>query len=371
MKKYIWENKKWFEFKYDSNTLMEPLAKARLIQGNLLGKIALLGITLETEAQAEILVEEAVRTAEIEGMVLNRDAVRSSVALRLGLPHGVGIKQDRNADGLVDVLLDAIRFHDKPLSIERLHGWQAALFPTGYSGLHKIRAGEIRGDEPMQVISGPIGRTKIHFEAPPKGQVQREIQLFIDWWSSSLGKMDGMLRAAAAHLRFVTIHPYEDGNGRIARALTDMALAQDEKSRMRMYSLSSQIVKTKEDYYAVLEDVQNCRIDVTAWFLWFLQSVVAAIENSQENIAHVFAKAEFWKNHAQTSFNERQKKVIQKLLDAGPRGFEGGLTTRKYVGMIKTSKMTAYREITDLLEKGVLRHAAGKGRSVRYELNKK
>lgn len=370
MKKYIWEHKNWFDFQYNTNALMGPLAKARHIQGNLLGKVALLGITLETEAQAEILVEEAVRTAEIEGMVLNRDAVRSSVAVRLGLPHGVGIKQDRNADGLVDVLLDAIRFHDKPLTIERLHGWQAALFPTGYSGLHKIRVGAVRGDEPMQVISGAIGKTKIHFEAPPREQVERELRLFTAWWGSSPGNMDGMLRAAAAHLRFVTIHPYEDGNGRIARALTDMALAQDEKSRMRMYSLSSQIVRTKEEYYTVLEDVQKCRVDVTEWFLWFLQSVVAAIESSQETVAHVFAKAEFWKKHAQTLFNERQQKVIQKLLDAGPQGFEGGLTTRKYVGITKTSKMTAYREITDLLEKGVLRHAAGKGRSVSYELNR-
>lgn len=368
MKKYLWEHKNWFDFKYDTNTLIEPLAKARRIQGSLLGKIALLGITLETEAQAEILVEEAVRTAEIEGMVLNRDAVRSSVALRLGLPSGVGIKHDRNADGLVDVLLDAIRSYDKPLTIERLHGWQAALFPTGYSGLHKIRVGGVRGDEPMQVISGPIGRNKIHFEAPPRKQTEQELDLFIHWWGGSLGKMDGMLRAAAAHLRFVTIHPYEDGNGRIARALTDLALAQDEKSRMRMYSLSSQIVKTKDEYYKVLEDVQNCRLDVTEWFLWFLQSVIAAIEHSQKDIAHVFAKAEFWKKYAQTSFNDRQKKVIQKLLEEGPGGFEGGLTTRKYVGMTKTSKMTAYREITDLLEKGVLRHASGKGRSVKYEL---
>ena len=370
MKKYIWEHKNWYNFNYDSNALLESLAKVRRFQGNLLGKTASLGINLENEAQAEILVEETIHTAGIEGMVLNRDTVRSSVAVRLGLPHGVGIRHDRNTDGLLDVLLDAIHFHDKPLTMERLHGWQAALFPTGYSGLYKVRAGELRGDEAMRVISGPIGKTKIHYEAPPKKQMERELSLFLDWWSSSLGKMDGILRAAAAHLRFVTMHPYEDGNGRIARALTDMALAQDENSRMRMYSLSSQIIKTKEEYYTILEDVQKCRLDVTQWFLWFLHSVAAAIENSQDSMAHVFAKAEFWKKHAQTSFTDRQIKVIQKILDAGPDGFEGGLTTRKYVGMTKTSRVTAYREITDLLEKGVLRHIAGKGRSVRYELIK-
>lgn len=369
MKKYLWEHPNWFDLKYDAAALIEPLAKARRAQGSLLGKISLLGITLETEAQAEVLVEEAVRTAEIEGMILNRDAVRSSVAVRLGLPSGVSVRHDRNAEGLVDVLLDAIRFHDRPLTLKRLHGWQAALFPTGYSGLHKIRTGKVRGDDPMQVVSGPVGRTKIHFEAPPREQAERELRLFIDWWDRSPDTMDGMLRAAAAHLRFVTIHPYEDGNGRIARALTDMALAQDEKTRMRMYSLSSRIVEAKEEYYTVLEEVQNCRADVTEWFLWFLGNVTAAIERSQGHIAHVFMKSGFWSRHAQTPLSERQKKVVQKLLDAGPGGFEGGLTTRKYVGITKASKMTAYREITDLVEKGVLVHASGKGRSVHYELN--
>lgn len=368
MKKYIWEYKNWFDFNYDSKALLEPLAKVRFMQGNLLGETASLGITLENEAQAEILVEEALNTSQIEGMALNREAVRSSVAVRLGLPHGVGVRHDRNADGLVDVLLDAIRHHSKPLSVERINGWQASLFPTGYSGMHKIHTGRMRGDEPMQVISGPIGREKIHFQAPPKEQAEKELRFFIEWWNNSPGAMDGMLRAAAAHLRFVTIHPYEDGNGRIARALTDMALAQDEKSKMRMYSLSSQIVKTKEEYYKILEGVQNRKADVTEWFLWFLKSVAAAIEHSRENISHVFEKAEFWKNYSQVSFNERQKKVIQKLLEAGPGGFKGGLTTRKYVGMTRTSRVTAYREITDLLDKGVLRHTAGKGRSVKYEM---
>lgn len=369
MRKYLWENKNWHTLPYDHKTLIEPLAKARLAQGSLLGKISALDIHLETEAQAEILIEEAVHTAEIEGMALNRDAVRSSVALRLGLPHGVGIKKDRNADGLIDVLLDAIRRHDKPLTVKRLNGWQAALFPTGYSGLNKIRVGSLRGDDPMRVVSGPIGKERVHFEAPPQKIMKNELNLFLNWWNKSLKKMDGILRAAAAHLRFITIHPYEDGNGRIARALTDMALAQDENSTVKFYSLSYQIMKRRNDYYRILEDVQNCRTDVTNWFVWFLNTFVRAIEDSRHIIAHVFEKSEFWKEHAQKQINERQRKVILKLLEAGIQGFEGGLTTRKYSAITKTSRATAFREIDDLLEKHIIRYVGGKGRSVRYELN--
>jgi len=210
--KYLWEHKNWFDFKVDQAALLMPLGELRILQGRLLGRAASLDIKLETEAQAGILVEEAVRTAEIEGQKLNRDAVRSSVALRLGLPKGVGA-HNRSIDGLVDVLLDAVRFHDKPLTLERLNGWHAALFPTGYSGLRKIKAGELRGSQPMQIVSGPIGREKVHFEAVPRECLDEEMRLYLKWWNSSKGKMDGVLRAAQAHLRFVTIHPYEDGNG--------------------------------------------------------------------------------------------------------------------------------------------------------------
>ncbi len=265
-------------------------------------------------------------------------------------------------------LLDAIRNNEKALTIARLNGWLAALFPTGYSGLKKIKAGQMRGNEPMQVVSGPMGREKVHFEAPPKEQAKKELQLFIEWWNGSLGKMDGILRSSAAHLRFITIHPYEDGNGRIARALADMALAQDERLKVRFYSISSQIMKTREDYYKVLENVQNGKADVTEWFLWYLQCVRDAIENSQSIISQVFKRAEFWKKHTHTQLNERQRKALTKLLEAGPGGFAGDLTTRKYVGMTKTSRATAFREINDMLEKGVIRHVAGKGRSVKYEI---
>lgn len=365
--KYIWERKNWFDFKYSESALLKPLSEVRIAQGRLLGRILSLDIKLETEAQALILVEEAVRTAEIEGQKLNREAVRSSVAVRLGLPHGIGA-HDRNVDGLVDVLLDAARSYDKPLTLKRLNGWQAALFPSGYSGLRKIAVGKPRGPEPMRIVSGPIGREKVHFEALPRDHLDKEFSLFLKWWNSSVGHMDGILRAAAGHLRFVTIHPYEDGNGRLARALTDMALAQDEKLNVRFYSVSAEIVRRRGEYYKILEDVQRCRMDTMEWFLWFIKCVDASIEHSQDIISNVFMRVDFWNQHAQTELNERQKKVVNRILEAGPDNFMGGLTTRKYVSIAKVSRATAFREMDDMLKKDVLRQLPGKGRSVHYDL---
>lgn len=365
--KYIWGHKDWFNFQYDDKALLRPLSALRVLQGKLLGRIASLDIKLETEAQGIILAEEAVRTAEIEGQKLNREIVRSSVAVRLGLPNGIG-PHDRNVEGIIDILLDAVRQHDKPLTIERLNSWHAALFPNGYSGLKKIRAGKLRGDEPMQIVSGPIGKEKVHFEALPNDRLEEEMRLFLKWWNSSRGSMDGVLRAAAAHLRFLTIHPYEDGNGRLARALTDMGLAQDEKLNVRFYSVSSEIMRSRSEYYKVLENVQRCRMDVTEWFLWFIKCVTGAIEDSSRIIAGVFNRVDFWKQHAGDELNERQKKIIDRILEAGPGNFTGGLTTRKYVSIAKTSRATAFREISDMLNKKILRQLAGKGRSVHYDL---
>jgi len=364
---YIWERKNWFDFKYDEATLLKSLSRLRVLQGKLLGRAASLDLKLETEAQADVLVEETIRTAQIEGQKLNRDAVRSSVAVKLGLPKGVG-PHDRNIDGLVDVLLDAVRFHDKPLTLERLNGWHAALFASGYSGLRKIKAGKLRGDEPMQVVSGPLGKEKVHFEAVPRERLDEELRLFLKWWRSSTVSVDGILRAAGTHLRFVTIHPYEDGNGRLGRALTDMALAQDEKIMVRYYSISSEIMHSRNEYYKILEGVQKCRVDVTEWYLWFIKCVASSIERSWDIIANVFTRADFWKQQAQTEFNERQKKVLNRILEAGPGNFTGGLTTRKYVSIAGTSRATAFREISDMLNKKVLRQLPGKGRNVHYDL---
>jgi Fic family protein len=365
---YIWQNTNWAQFTWDTDALVQHLGRARRCQGGLLSKIDALGLKFSSEAQAEILIEETIKTAAIEGQTLHRDSVRSSVARRLGLPTAGLAAVDRTADGLVDVLMDATVNYNKPLTAERLMAWQAALFPTGYSGLHKIRAGQWRGPEAMQVVSGPVGREKVHFEAPPAERVEKEIEDFLHWWIKGSNHIEGLLRAAIAHFRFVTIHPFEDGNGRIARALTDMALAQDEKLGSRFYSLSTRIMAERDLYYQVLERCQKGDSDITGWLLWFLECYERAIEHSEPLISTVLTKARFWQRHGQTLMNERQRKVVNRLLDAGPGGFEGGLTTRKYVSMAKVSRATAFREISALVERQVLRQNPGRGRSVNYDL---
>lgn len=367
--KYIWKNDSWPKLKWNSNILLLPLGRVRLLQGNLLGRVKRLGFQLSEEAQADILTEEAIKTAAIEGERLNPQMVRSSVARHLGLREAGLIPASRSVDGLVEVILDATQKYDKPLFAVRLKGWHAALFPSGYSGLHKIKVGRWRGKKPMRVVSGPMGREKIHFEAPPGETVKVEMREFLHWWESSRKATDGILRAGLAHLYFVIIHPFEDGNGRIARALTDMALAQDEKLKVRYYSLSSQIMEERRGYYDILEKcTKSDNVDVTDWLVWFLECFERAIQRSDKIIGNVLAKAEFWQQYAQTGLNERQKKVLNRLLDAGPGGFEGGLTTRKYVSIAKVSRATAFREIADLLEKKILRQLPGKGRSVHYDL---
>lgn len=366
--KYVWQREGWPGFRWKSEVLLPLIGKARREQGKLLAQAGGLGVKLGLEARAEVLIEEAVQTAAIEGERLNRESVRSSVARRLGL-KSVGLKPaERAVDGLVDVLLDATRNFEKPLTATRLKGWQAALFPTGYSGLKRVRTGRWRGNEPMQVVSGALGREKVHYEAPPGGRVEREMKSFLAWWQSSRDREEGLLRAGIAHFHFVTVHPFEDGNGRIARALTDMALAQDEKSATRCYSLSSQIMIERDGYYRVLERCQKGDGDITEWLLWFLECHARAVEGAEKLIADILAKAGFWQSHDQTRLNERQRKVVNRLLDAGRGGFEGGLTTRKYVSMAKVSRVTAYREISNLLEMGILRQSPAKGRSVSYDL---
>ena len=366
---YIWQRENWTDFRWQSSLLLQSLGEARLCQGKLLSKIHTLGIGLEQEAQAEILVEETVKTAAIEGETLSKDSVRSSVTRHLGLPTAGFAAVERHIDGLVDVLVDATACYDKPLSAERLKSWQAALFPTGRSGLKRIRTGKWRGTDPMQVVSGPIGRETIHFEAPPTERIDTEMEQFLSWWKESENNMEGLICAAIAHFRFVTIHPFADGNGRIARALTDMALARDEALSVRFYSLSSQIMEERDEYYAILEQSQKGDGDITKWLLWFLGCFVRAIERSENLISTVLAKAGFWQKHSQAIINERQCKVVNRLLDAGEDGFKGGLTTKKYVSMTKVSRATAYREISDLVNKNILRQNQGRGRNISYDLS--
>ncbi|MFC1890456.1 Fic family protein [Thermodesulfobacteriota bacterium] len=368
MLQYIWQHPDWPNFCWNNDQLMALLGDCRLRQGKLLSRAGALGAEHRLEAQAEILSIETIQTAAIEGELLDRDSVKSSVARRLGLPSAGLPPSDRSADGLVEVLLDATTGCERPLTGVRIKGWQAALFPTGYSGLHLIRVGQWRGTEPMRVLSGPTGRETIHFEAPPGDQVTDEMGRFIDWWAGEAGKIEGLIRAGIAHFRFVTIHPFEDGNGRIARALTDMALAQDEGVPVRFYSLSAQVMAEREEYYSVLERSQRGDCDITNWLAWFLGCFHRAVERSENLIDLVLMKARFWQKHVQTNLTDRQRKVTNRLLDAGPGGFTGGLSTRKYVSMARTSRATAYREIIDLVQKGVLRRNPGGGRSASYDL---
>ncbi|MBI5326994.1 MAG: Fic family protein [Deltaproteobacteria bacterium] len=361
MPHYIWQRPNWTSFRWNADVVLPIISECRMRQGKLLCRVSSLGITLEQQAQAEIAVEETVKTAAIEGENLSRESVRSSVARRLGLPSA-GLPVDRHIDGLVSVLLDATRNFDAPLTVKRVHGWHAALFPTGYSGLHKIRVGKRRGAESMRVVSGPVGKEKIHFEAPPSNRIEKEIRHFLAWWEKERGKTEGLLRAAIAHFWFVTIHPYEDGNGRLARAITDMAIAQDDGQPLRYYSLSAQIMAERDAYYNALERCSKGEGDITEWLSWFFACFSRATERSEKILSIVFDKAGFWNKHAGTPLSERQKKVANRLLDAGRDGFEGGLTTRKYVSMAKVSRATAFREIEQLLQSGILRRRPGGGR---------
>ncbi len=365
---WIWQNPEWPEFRWDAGGLSPALSRARLAQGKVLGMLRLLDANLTSEAAALILVQDGLTTSAIEGERLDLEAVRSSVARRLGLPTAGLPTPPQAVDGLIDVLLDATQHYDHPLTPERLLGWQAALFPTGYSGLHRIRVGEWRGEEPMQVISGRIGRERVHFIAPPRDRLEHEIEKFLGWFNAPSLEVDGLIRAGLAHLWFATLHPFEDGNGRLARAITDMALSQDEGQRMRVFSLSAQILKEREAYYDILEKTQRGGMEVTGWLRWFLQQVEAAASKAEETVEQTLRKARFWLRHQEHDLNERQRKVLNRLLDAGSTGFEGDLNTRKYMGMTKTSRATAYRELADLVDKGCLRPTGKGGRSSSYEL---
>lgn len=367
--RYIWQSTQWPKLIWDAEQLSIQLGKTRFAQGQLLSRIQSLGMDFRVEARAEMLISEAVKTSAIEGTVVNVEAVRSSVARRLGLSSAGLPAPDRYINGLVDVLLDATTRFSQPLTLARVKGWQAALFPTGFSGFHPVRAGQWRGAEPMQVLSGPIGRERVHYEAPPSDRLAREMRQFVTWWSASRGTMDGLVRAGVAHVYFVTIHPFEDGNGRIARVLTDMALAQDEKLDTRFYSLSSQIMAERKTYYAVLESTQKGGVDISAWLLWFLACAERAMKDAETRVAAIIVKAEFWQRCAGMELSARQRKVVNRLLDAGKAGFEGGLTTRKYVSLTKASRATAFREIADLVTRKLLKPNRGRGRNANYALN--
>ena len=365
---WIWQQSDWPHFRWDHGVLAQALACARLAQGKVLGVTRLLDAKLSLEAVATILAENGVTTSAIEGERLDLDAVRSSVARHLGLPSAGLPDPPRAVDGLVEVLLDATRQYDSPLTAERLFGWQASLFPTGYSGLHKILIGTLRGAEPMQVVSGRIGHEHVHFTAPPREGLEEGLDRFLAWFNASPTDLNGLIRAGIAHLWFVTLHPFEDGNGRLARAITDMALSQDERQPLRFFSLSAQILRERESYYNILERTQRGGMDVTGWLAWFLAQVTASATAAEKTVGDTLAKARFWLRHQATDLNERQRKVLNRMLDAGLDGFKGGINTRKYMSLTKTSRSTAYRELSELVEKACLKPTEKGGRSSGYEI---
>jgi Fic family protein len=364
---FIHEQKDWPRFHWNRERLAEPLAAVRHQQGRLLGHMEALGFNLRQEAVLQTLTEDVLKSSEIEGEKLDAAQVRSSIARRLGMDIGALKPADRNVEGVVEMMLDATRHYDQPLADERLFAWHASLFPTGRSGMTKIKAGAWRDDStgPMEVVSGPIGKEKVHFQAPEAKRLDADMRTFLDWFNASAG-IDQVLKAAQAHVWFVTIHPFDDGNGRIARAIADMALARSENSPQRFYSMSAQIREERAAYYNILEQTQKGTLDITPWMEWFLGCLGRAIEGAQTMLGTVLAKARFWKRIADFPINERQRVVLNRLLN----GFEGKFTTTKYAALAKCSQDTALRDILPLVERGILVRNPEGGRSTSYALNK-
>ncbi|QGZ37078.1 Fic family protein [Stappia indica] len=365
MTAYIHQLGDWPKVRFDHAAVSGPLAAVRHRQGRLAGRMDALGFETRAEAVLETLTADVVKSSEIEGEILERSQVRSSIARRLGMDIGGLPPVDRNVEGVVEMTLDAVGAFEAPLTAERLFAWHAALFPTGRSGMLRIAVGRWRDEAagPMQVVSGPFGREKVHFEAPPADRIAAEMTIFLDWFESP-DPLDPVLRAALAHLWFVTIHPFEDGNGRIARAIGDMALARSEGSGQRFYSLSSQIRQDRKGYYEILECTQKGDLDITPWLLWFLACLDRALDDSARILEDVLRKAAFWQGLAGEPLGERQRKVLNRLLD----GFDGKLTSSKWAKLTKTSPDTALRDINDLVARGILVRDPGGGRSTSYSL---
>jgi Fic family protein len=365
MNRYIHEQPDWPDFRWSHEKLAGQLAALRHKQGRLIGRMESLGFSLRAEATLQTLTLDILKSSEIEGEVLDREQVRSSIARRLGMDIGALAPVDRHVDGVVELMLDATQHYQSELTEARLFCWHAALFPTGYGGLHKIAVGQWRNDAkgPMQVVSGAYGREKVHFEAPAAKRLKKETTGFLQWFNKA-DDTDAVLRAAIAHLWFVTLHPFEDGNGRIARAIADMALARSEQSPQRFYSMSAQIRQERKAYYDMLESTQKGDLDITLWLEWFLDCLDRAFDGMQETLSIVLQKARFWETHKEEAFNERQRLMLNKLLD----GFEGKLTSSKWAKIAKCSQDTALRDILDLAGRGILTKDDGGGRSTSYSL---
>ena len=358
---YIYEQKNWPKFAWDTELITKILGSVRHRQGKILGQMQALGFQIQEETMLKALTMDVMKSSEIEGELLNPEQVRSSIARRLGIEIAGAIPSERNVEGIVEMMLDATQQYTIPLTEERLFDWHAALFPTGRSGMHKIKTAAWR-DDVMQVTSGPMGKERVHFVAPAASKVPREMSLFLEWIEKEQN-LDLVLKAGLAHLWFVTIHPFDDGNGRIARALTDMLLAQADKSPQRFYSMSAQIQAERNEYYDILENTQKGDLDITPWLIWFLDCLIRSMDQTDETIAKSMVRAQFWETHKETLLNARQQKILQLLLD----NFYGNLNVSKYAKIVKTSTDTALRDLQDLVKKDIIEQL-GSGRSTSYRL---
>lgn len=363
---FIWERADWPRFTWDSDRIMGRLAAVRHGQGRVLGRMERLGFRLKEEALLRTLTQDVVKSSEIEGERLDADQVRSSLARRLGMDVAGLVAADRHVDGVVEMMLDATQHFDHPLTAKRLCVWHASLFPTGHSGMARIRTGAWRNDSrgSMRVVSGPIGRERVHYEAPPADRVSAEMKAFLKWFSAP-SDLDLVLKSALAHFWFVTIHPFEDGNGRIARAIADLVLARSESSPQRFYSMSSQIRLERSAYYKMLERSQKGTLDITLWVEWFLDCLGRALAGSDAALSGVMRKAQFWGKFARVGLGERQVKVLNRMLD----GFEGKMTSSKWAKLANCSQDTAHRDIQDLIKQGALKQNPAGGRSTSYDLD--
>ena len=363
MAKYIYQNKNWTDFTWNDKAINAIFGEIRLMQGKIIGQMNALGFSAKEEATLTALTLDVVKSSEIEGELLNYDQVRSSIARRLGIKTAGLVPSSRHIEGIVEMMLDATQRHILPLTKKRLFGWHAALFPTGYSGPYEIEVGRYRTGE-MQVVSGAMGKEKVHYEAVKPELVKAEMDKLLDWLNND-NQLDPVLKAAIAHFWFIIIHPFDDGNGRIGRAITDMLLARAERSGERFYSMSSQILVERKQYYDTLQKVQHSTGDITEWLEWFLQCLKNAMLATENTTQRILRKAEFWKLHEQTPINERQRLMLNKLFD----GFDGKLQTSKWAKITKTSTDTALRDIKDLIEKGILQQTEEVGRNANYELS--
>jgi Fic family protein len=365
MPRYIHQHYNWPSFTWDDAALLPALGQIRYIQGKISGTMEALGFSARMDAALKTLTEDVQKSSEIEGEILNTDQVRSSIARRLGLEIAALVPSDRNVDGIVEMVLDATQNYYMPLSEDRLFGWQSSLFPSGRSGMFKILTNQWRDNEkgPMQVVSGAIGREIVHFEAPDASRLEKEMKMFLEWFNSKQS-LDPVLKSGIAHLWFVTIHPFDDGNGRIARAIADMQLARADNSARRYYSMSSQIRKRRKEYYQILETTQKGDMNITGWLEWYLLCLKDAVTATEETLVAVLKRVDFWDKHTSIALNIRQRTMINRMQEA----FFGSLSSSKWAKMTKCSQDTATRDINDLIEKGILQKSGSGGRSTRYEL---